>query len=363
MKVENISIPMDTGQSTTPYITAQVNYQRNTRALEEIKPPLLQIWMEEFNSLPNRGFTAVNEQLFFGSLNGRTGFIDVRTGQLKGEEDYGDSCPGPPTLYGSFLYQSYEAGSYGLIAYDLAKGDDLWSVENLFTRSSPVVVENKVIHSALNGIISCFHYRTGELIWRNDLGETIRNSIAFMGNTIVVATLNGQIYAVEYTSGIILWEYDLDRPIVADPVIDADRVYICSHDGSMSVLNINNGELIESIHFNVPLYFSPAIDPLFIFMATSDGTLHVFDKQTLVKTWFFKAKGPVADSPLVSDSFVYLTSLGKKFYVLDRSNGSVLQEIDLDGRPRGTPLITGDRLFISCEDNKVIAYAAQIDSL
>jgi outer membrane protein assembly factor BamB len=363
MKVELDSEPPDTGQSTRPYVTAQLNYQRNTRALEEIAPPLMQIWIEEYNSLPNRGFTTINEQLFFGSITGRTGFIDVQTGKLKGEEDYGESCPGPPTLYGSFLYQSYEAGSYGLIAYDLVEGDDLWRVDNLFTRSSPVVVNNKVIHAALNGIISCFHYRTGDLIWRNDIDETIRNSISFRDNKIIVATLNGRVYALEYTSGIILWESDLNRPIVADPVIDTDRVYISSHEGSMSVINLNDGELIESIDFDVPLYFGPTIDQMFIYLASSDGTINVYDKQNLLKIWSFKAAGPVSDSPLVSDSYIYVTSLGEMFYILDRANGKVLQEIKLEGRPRSTPLITGDRLFISCEDNKVIAYVAQIDSL
>jgi outer membrane protein assembly factor BamB len=361
MRIENVST-YDTQHIITSFLTSQMNYQRNTHSLEQIKPPLSLLWDKNFISLPNRGFTALDDLLIFGSHRGHIAFVDMHSGELKGKENYGESCPVPPTIYKSILYQPYEAGSDGLIAYDLAEGDELWLVENLFSKSSPVVIDNKVYHLSIHGVISCYHYKSGELIWRNNLNSTSHNSLAYKNGRLIVATMNGNIFALEYTSGIILWNSNIDGAILSDPVIADDNVYICSYNGVLNIFDLNNGTMLSKKNFAAPLYVSPTIDQTYIYVPVSNGNLEVLDKNTYVKIWSFLAKGPAADAVLVSDSFVYLPSLGERLYLLDRMSGTLLQEINLDGRPRSTPLITGGKLFISCEDNRILTYASKNDS-
>jgi outer membrane protein assembly factor BamB len=348
---------------TTPYLTAHMNYQRNAVAREQVKPPISILWDEEFISLPNRGFTTFEDLLVFGSYRGHTVFVDARTGKQKGKENFGDSCPVPPTIYGSILYQPFEAGSEGLIAYDFIEGKELWEVENLLSRSSPVVQKDKVYHLSMSGILTCYHYKSGEIIWRKDLKSTVKTSLAFKDNILIATTLAGNVCAFKSESGNQIWKSDLNTSLLADPVIATDKVYAGGYDGSLTIFNLNNGAILWKHTFAAPLYVSPTIDHGYLYVPVSDGQLIAFNEKTFANVWTFSAQGPPADAVLVSNDFIYFTTLEDRLYILDQLHGDLLQEIKLDGRPRSTPLISGGRLFISCEDNKIIAYAAQNDSI
>jgi outer membrane protein assembly factor BamB len=219
-----------------------------------------------------------------------------------------------------------------------------------------VIVNEKTLLQTLDGEIFCFNYLTGEEIWRKSLATEIRNSPAFIGDKMITVTLDGRILALEYTSGVILWEQELNEPVFADPVIEGKRIYIISHRGRLSVLNINDGEIVHQSALNVQTYIGPTIDDKHIFVCLSDGRLIVLDKITFEVFWSFNGDGPISGSALVTDSYVYLTSLGKKFYVLNKNDGQLLQTINLPGRARSTPLINKGKLILGCEDKQVIAY-------
>lgn len=339
-----------------PLMTSQLTYSRNTVSSQELIPPLTEDWEENYQSLPNNGFTAVDNWLFFGMKNGYLAAVDIDDGDLEGKKNLGDACSVPPTIYNNILYQAFEIGSYGLIAYDVSDGSSIWAIDGHFSRSSPVIVNEMALFQSLRGEVICFNYLTGEEIWRQSLNKDIRNSPAFKDNVLITVTLDGTIYAFEPTSGNITWELNLNSPVFADPVIDGELLYVASHAGTLFVIELRSGQLLSNKEFNIELFNSPTIDQNSIYIASSNGTLISINKSSLENNWIFSGEGPIFGSALVTNSYVYITTMAKKLYIISKNDGQLIQKIELVGRARSAPIINQGKLILACESRQVIAY-------
>ena len=340
-------------------LTSNNSYTRNTLGREELAPPLREDWSEEYTALPNNGFTAVDNWLLFGTYNGYLAVADIDDGDLKGKRNLGDACAIPPTVHESVVYQSFETGSYGLIAYNLSGGYILWRLEDHFSRSSPIIVDNKVLFQTLNGEVLCLNAQDGEEIWRISLQTSLRNSAAFKEDKLIIATLGGKILALDHTTGDVIWEVNLQTSIMANPVIDGELLYIVSHTGILFVFNIANGSEQHRQDLGIQTYHGPTIDNNNIYISLSNGSVISMDKYSYTQNWIYKGDGPAAGSVLITSSYAYLTTLGGILYIMDKNNGEVLQKIELPGRARSTPIIKKGKLILTCEDKRVIAYAKE----
>ncbi len=339
-----------------PLMTSQLTYSRNTVSSQELIPPLTEDWEEDYQSLPNNGFTAVDNWLFFGMRNGYLAAVDIVDGDLKGKKNLGDACAVPPTVYNNILYQAFEIGSYGLIAYDVSDGSSIWALDGHYSRSSPVIVNELALFQSLRGEVICFNYLTGEEIWRQSLNKGIRNSPAFKDNVLITVTLDGTIYAFDSTSGNIMWELNLNAPVFADPVIDGERLYVASHAGTLFVIELRSGQLLSNKEFSIELFNSPTIDQNSIYIASGNGTLISINKSSLENNWIFSGEGPIFGPALVTNSYVYIATMAQKLYIISKNDGQLIQKIELVGRARSAPIINQGKLILACESKQVIAY-------
>jgi outer membrane protein assembly factor BamB len=340
------------------FLTSHFNYQRNAYSNEELSPPLSLLWQDDYTGLAVNGFTLVDSILFFGTGNGYLLALDNTNGNVLGKKKFGRALPAPPTIYKEILYQTYEAGTSGLIAYSIKNGEKIWEIENNFSKSSPVVVDNKAIFQTKRGNIICLNYLTGEEIWSHNTNSKSANSLAYDDGKIIAANLDGTVTALEYTSGIQVWLQNFSDKIFADPVLDKKYVYISTFGGQLIKLNKENGEILTRKKFAVPLYHAITTDDNIIFVPLSDGIVTAFDKKNFEEMWSFQGEGPAANSALVTKNYVYFPTLGKYLYILDKKSGQLLQEIKFEGRARSTPLIKNGKLVIACEDKTVNIYSA-----
>jgi outer membrane protein assembly factor BamB len=350
------NFPSEMTADRTPLLTSQMSYDRNMVTSQELKPPLTEDWEEDYQSLPNNGFTTVDNWLLFGMLNGYLAAVDIDDGDLEGKKNLGDACAVPPTVYKNILYQTFESGSNGLIAYDISDGTAIWELEKHLSRSSPIIINDLVLFQSLNGEIIGLHYLSGEEIWRKSLNKSIRNSPSYKNNIMIIVTLDGSIMAIEPKSGDILWESDLDTPVFADPVIEKDKLYIATHTGRLQVINLIDGQLVSHRDFSTGLFNSPTIDQNNIYVTASNGILYSLEKGSMDLEWKFKGEGPICGSALVSNSYIYLATLAGKLYIIDKNGGNQLQKIELVGRARSAPIINQGKLILACEERQVISY-------
>ena len=356
-KLQINQFPNENNPETNNYLTHNYNYQRNTISYEEIIPPLELTFIDDYKGLPSGSFSFVDSILFFCTGKGYITALNVNTYKEMGEKKFGLSSRTPPTIYKSILYQTYDNGDYGLIAYDILEGDYLWEIEDNLTSSSPIVVEKKVFLQSNNGFIRCLNYFDGEEIWKTKLDCFGINSIAYDKGIIISTNQDGAVFALEYSSGIILWKKNLKDKIFADPVISNKHIYLATYNGYLHKLNIKNGEFLQSWNLKTPLYFGPTIDEHNIYIPLSNGEIKSLNKSEYFENWTNRGIGPAASPVVVSENYIYFPTLGKFLYILDKQTGEKLQEIKLEGRARSVPLITNSKLLIACENENVNIFA------
>jgi outer membrane protein assembly factor BamB len=338
-------------------LTHNFNYKRNAVSDEELAPPLELVFEGNYNGLPANGFTIVDSILFFGTGKGYLVALDLNNNKEMGQKKLGSSASKPPTIYKNILYQTYDNGDNGLIAYNVIEGEELWEVENNLTSSSPIVVENKVYYQTNQGQIYCVNYLTGETIWNANLKCLGINSIAYDNGKIISANQDGAVFGLEYTSGIILWKKSLNDKIFANPVINENYIYISTYNGYIYKLNIETGNIVQLKEFYFPLYHGVTVDNDNVYVPISNGDLKTIDKNNFIEKWSNNGSGPIASSVVASPNYVYFPTLGKYLYILDKKTGEKLQKIKLKGRARSLPLIKNSKLVIACEDDIVNIYA------
>lgn len=356
LRIEHIS-SVDDDLGSSQIFTQNFNYQRNLLSKEELSPPLKLVIVEDYNGMPSNSFSFIDSILFLGTHKGYIFALNINNLKVIGKKKYGQSAPNPPTIYKNFLYQTYDKGDCGLIAYDFIEGDKIWEIEDNITSSSAIVVENKVFFQSNDGKVNCVNYLTGENIWIADLKMRGINSIAYNNNILISANQDGGIFAIEYSSGVILWEKKLKDKIFANPVIDKSNLYISTYKGSLYQLNINNGKTIHLKQFDFPLYHAPTVDDLTVYIPTSGGEIISLNKSEFFENWTYKFSGPAASSVLVTNNYIYFPTLAKNLYILDKKTGEQLQLIKLEGRARSIPIIKDGKLFIACEDEDVNIFA------
>lgn len=346
-----------TDPSVKNLLTQNYNYQRNTISEEEIDPPLELIFNDDYNGLPINGFSAVDSLLFFATGRGYLMGFNTNTNKLIGKIKLGLSASSPPTIYKNIIYQTFDLGDYGIIAYDVNDGNELWEKEKNLTSSSPIAIENKVFFQTNQGIVYCHNYLTGEKIWKTDLGCFGSNSIAFDEGILISANQDGAIFGLEYTSGIKIWELQINDKILANPVIFRDDVFIVTYAGLLYKINLKDGTVLNSMNLGIPIYFGVTVDDNIIYIPMSNGVIKAIYKNNFREKWSKNFSGPAASSVVISKNYAYFPTLGKYLYILDKTSGNILQEIKLNGRIRSVPNIKNGKLVIASEDENVNVFS------
>ena len=339
------------------YHTSQINYQRNALSAEEIAPPLSQIWDESLNALPSKGFTIIDDWMFFGTINGYLGAANLSDGNQSGKKNLGDACPSPPTIWKNLIFQAFESGKYGIIAYDVNQGSVIWRLEDHNSTSSPIIINNKLYHQGMYGMMYSLNYLTGEMIWQKYLGEQTKNSLAYSDNLIIIAGMSGNVTAIDHETGGTVWLTQVESPVFADPVIYKQVIYIADYKGNLHALDLKTGKILRSKNFGVNLYHGPTIDNTSIYLGLSNGKLVELDLSSFKIRNSFIGEGPVSGPPLVTRSYIYYATLSRYLYILDKQDMVLLQDIEFDARLRSTPIIKNGKLVVTIENNRAIALA------
>jgi len=337
-------------------LTLQNNYQRNAITDEEVAPPLVLEWEEYLPSIPSRGFSGSDKYILFGMTNGYLAGIELLEGKFLGKKNLGDACPAPPTIYGNIVFQSFETGNSGIIAYDIQSGSVLWELRDQFTTSSPIILDNRLFHQTAQGMIFCLNFQNGGFFWQKYTGHPVRNSLAYSEGILISAASDGFITAINHRTGTTAWQISVGAPVFADPVIADHSVYISDYAGFLHVLSLHSGVSQQKTYFDYPLYHGPTIDNRHIYLGLSNGQIVALDKNSLAQLYSFKGQGPIAAPPLVSESYIYFATLANHLYILKKSDGMLLQDIEFEGRARSTPFIKNNILVIASDAKVAFAY-------
>ena len=152
-------------------------------------------------------------RLFACAQDQRMYCIDVKKAQVLYTVTLGSSSQGSPMVLGDQVVVS--AGDI-VTGFRDTTGDPIWRVDTdgrqiVASPSGLMKGEVPMIYiGARNGVFFAIDGRRGQVVWKQDLGESITGTATVTPNAIYVGTGRGVMFALNPNDGKILWQYHLD---------------------------------------------------------------------------------------------------------------------------------------------------------
>lgn len=276
---------------------------------------------------------------------------------------------------------------------DVQHGRDLWSTELGGSVVSNLLVAEKALYivSGLAGtseasdqrVVRSISKQTGITNWSVPFRSAGRVWVIRTLDTIVAVGESGHIAALAAESGVARWETAISGPLTAEPALAGGRLLLGTAENKLQILSAADGRTLSVL----PTKFEPtAVAFVFdgkILAGDERGNLSLFPVNKPAPIWNHKSGARIASIEMTGrgalvasfDNFVYMLSdagdvvwkrrlparpgaasviLGttalfssggdEPLYVVDLSNGRILNQLNLPGAVAAVP--SGDRNII-----------------
>ena len=203
---------------------------------------------------------------------------------------------------------------------------------------------------------------SGETVWSYDSGEAIAVPPVVHGNSAFITaglqSATGRIIALDTATGQPLWTYRLHGVSDYPVTVAGDLLYAGTRDGRLIVLEHRTGKEIWSYKTEDILHGSPVVRDGRLFLASSK--IHALDALTGKSLWTHEPEGGKAIGPIAhSKGIVAVMSAGNHLNRIDAVKGKRRLTKRLWFGGIGTPVILGDRAFLSGDRGSVQAVELQ----
>lgn len=201
---------------------------------------------------------------------------------------------------------------------------------------SPAIMKQSVYLPLAGGALIALDAKTGELLWKTEMGGEVSSAPAVDARAIYVATAVGQnsadflptggaVRAVSHESGVTLWVRALNGSLQGAFAQTADALFAGSADGRVYAFKKQTGEILWS-HAYLPTGFAshPVILGNTLFIGNEDGTLFAIDAREGKVQWRYRTLGAIRGSLVARDGAICFGSADGKVYAADIKSGKEL---------------------------------------
>lgn len=200
------------------------------------------------------GTPALDEKsIYFGGYNGRLYKLDKWTGEVEWVIRLGDALGASPLIWQDSLFVGVETaspvnGSVMRIRRD--SGRVMWITRALGeqTHSSPVVNEEEsmVYLGANNGEFIAFDLETGDERWVFKVDLPVKSTAALIGGRIHFTSWDRHMYALDGRTGQLIWKTDLGARSQSSPTWNptSDQFIVGNANGEVLGIAARTGAIV-----------------------------------------------------------------------------------------------------------------------
>ncbi|MBI4658347.1 MAG: PQQ-binding-like beta-propeller repeat protein [Verrucomicrobia bacterium] len=216
---------------------------------------------------------------------------------------------------------------------------------------------------------------TASVVWQTRIPEANKfwSSPCVAGGKLYIGNNNGNLYCLDALTGKRLWTFFTEtyQPIFSSPAVHRNAVYFAGyemiyaipgddpdHDGVMTVENclwrFRVGKSTGGV--NNVVASSPAIKDGKLFLGAVDQYFYCFDAvkggHPLWETFTrYRGQHAFSSSPALDGGRLFAATGNQsgsgRLYCFNEANGDILWEFDIDDITFASPVIDGNRVFIS----------------
>lgn len=319
------------------------------------------LWENDVHgSFNNSSFLFYDSTVIIHDLGGRIHAYNMHTGKQTGVLKYKGAVFSTPLIFGFNIVTALVLNNENkteLIFYDFFNGKELKLIE----------IEGKVTNQMLrigddliliteNGIVKRINSKGSE-IWSKQLNSFIHSSPAYSDGKIYFGNDAGEFIALDFESSEIILKKRIGDSFNSGVTIKNSLGYISDDKGTLYAINLKDASIKWSYETRARILMNAALDVENVFIANLAGSIFAINKNSGELVWTRNYNGEVFNStPLITNNRVIISSLFKSVMILDKSNGEIKKEIELDNRAKLTPAIRHNILFIGYDNGNVRAY-------
>lgn len=231
-------------------------------------------------------------------------------------------------------------------------------------QSSPVLANNVLLVSCLDGYCYGISVETGKILWKFHTDGAIVGAPCAADKEVIFTSEDGFIYCLESQSGHLKWKYNTHNVLLSTPTVSTGVVCVGGHRAIYG-LDLKTGKKLWEYRTNSFFEDKPAADENNFYLGGWDNTLYAIDSQTGMLRWQQKLgsdmqSSPAVSSPVVSNGTLYVCSNDGILHAFEASTGKVLWTSgspDTGDRYYSTPSVMNGVLYIAGKDSSGDIYA------
>lgn len=236
--------------------------------------------------------------------------------------------------------------------------------------TSPVKGDGNIFMASLDeelkgeGAVFALDEQTGNVKWRYQARNSIKNKIGFENHTVFAQDAEGYLYAIDAQSGKLKWErkMDIDKlPGLIEGLAIADGKVFAGSGKGFGAYHTSTGEpvwLNKEWNQNQAATSFPLVTENAVIFGTQWGALYGNDIQTGKLLWSLSQKG-ISDrgaTPAYADGLLYVAS-GKEFFIIEPQHGKIImqKELPYNADCNSTPLVTDKLIVFGTAEEGIVA--------
>jgi outer membrane protein assembly factor BamB len=348
--------------SAQDWVTLGGSPSRSNQTIGTLVPPLDEQW--QYNTVGGVSASPLvkDSVVVVGTLNGELQVVNFSNGKRLGYLTLEGPVVGTPVWDKTSLIVPLSTNNESLISIDLNHSFRPWKVVLGPIESSPLLYEDRIFVTTLEGKVFCLNKKDGSEVWKfktdiDEFRKPIRSSPACDGKNLVFGCDDGYVYAVDRSEGGLRWKYKTGASVFATPILLKDRVVVGSLDGYVYCLEVETGKLVWRFGSGSKIYASASTNGRMVFVGAADGRFYALNADNGTPFWTFTTKSVISSAPLLSGEVLYVGSLDRTLYALQATTGQALWQYTAPGRIRVSPVLWGNTLLVTSEDKYIIALA------
>jgi len=296
-----------------------------------------------------------------------------------------------PALVGDRLYVCTRQDSEEVtMCLDASNGKELWqdrytaqavtgaAARHPGPRSSPVVVDGKVVTLGVGGILSCLDSATGKVIWRKDeFSGLVPRFFTGMSPIIVDGMViahfgeqdNGTIIAYDLVTGAEKWRWTGDGPAYSSPVlmmVDGTKQVVVQTEKNLLGVALADGKLLWQVPTPTQRRFYNSATPIIdgqtlIYTGQGDGTRAIkIQKQgddfVVKELWNNEEIGTAYNTPVLKDGLLFGLSHRGNLFCMNAVTGQTAWSDSINHKNFGSLIDVGSVILALTSKSELIAF-------